>query len=188
MRGQGQRLRPTAERKGRGEIQPNRAGGGYDLTDSALRQWESSELLQLRGCDQSRARINPRTIQGRLVGSNTRICCLVKTKRRSGLFFSPTPNYTAKEWSDEFTRAIGHNNPHSDRLSIIYVSASISLTNHALKSRNKHACPVILQDSAPKRSPRRSSVKTQCTTVFLLHYRIHAGFSTLPPLQHLAAL
>ncbi len=38
MRGQGQRLRPTAERKGSGEIQPNGAGGGYDFTDSALHQ------------------------------------------------------------------------------------------------------------------------------------------------------
>lgn len=145
MRGQGQRLRPTAERKGRGEIQPNRAGGGYDLTDSALHQWESSELLRLRGCDQSQARINPRTIQGRLVCSNTRICRLVRTKTRSGVFF----NHTEKEWSNEFTRAISHNNPHSDWLSIIYDNASISPTNPALKSRNKHTYPVILQDSAP---------------------------------------
>lgn len=61
MRGQGERLRPTAERKGSGETQPNGAGDGYDFTDSAVRQSERRKPMQPRDGDQSRVRINPRT-------------------------------------------------------------------------------------------------------------------------------
>lgn len=67
MRGQGQRLRPTAERKGSGETQPKRAGPGYDLADSVVRQSERRTPPQLRGCSQSRTRTNPRT-RSRSVG------------------------------------------------------------------------------------------------------------------------
>lgn len=59
--GQGQRLRPTAERKGSGETQPNSAGGGYHMTDSAFSQSEYRTLVQLYHSSQSVVRINPRT-------------------------------------------------------------------------------------------------------------------------------
>lgn len=45
---------------------------------------------------------------------------------------------TGRERTNEFTRAISHNNHYTNKLSIIYDDTSISPTNRMLKSRNNH--------------------------------------------------
>lgn len=78
------------------------------------------------------------------MGSSTSICCSARSKKRRVRFF----NHPGKERTNEFARAISHNNHYGNKLSIAHDHASISPTNPVLKPRNSHMRAIVLKDPA----------------------------------------